>query len=69
MDILNIIAFVLSIVGIIISLLLFNASINNGRKILINEIIYRLIYEICFMFSEHTRNEDKIEKELNGNVQ
>jgi hypothetical protein len=62
MDILNIIAFVLSIVGIIISLLLFNASINNGRKILINKIIYRLIYEICFMFSEHTRNEDKIKK-------
>jgi len=62
MDILNITAFALSIAGIAISLLLFNASINNGRKILINKIIYRLLYEICFLFSDHISSDTKIKK-------
>lgn len=61
MEALSIIGIIISVLGVILSLLLFNASINNGRKLLINELLYLLNREILQIFSIH-RNDKKIIK-------
>ena len=51
MEWLSITGVIISIVGVILSLMLFNASINNSRKILLNNILYKLTFDVFFMFS------------------
>lgn len=60
-DILSIIGIIVSITGVIISLLFFNASIDNSRKVLINKAIHFINFdhEILSIFSEST-DEKKI---------
>ena len=67
---LSIVGVVVSMVGVILSLLLFNASINNGRKILLNNVLYKMTYEVLFMFSplnngnQRVKDYDKFNKSL-----
>ncbi|MDD4110536.1 MAG: hypothetical protein PHS54_03170 [Clostridia bacterium] len=58
MDWLNILSLVISILGVAISLLLFNSSINNSRKILLSKVMYYINYdhEIMALFSESTKD-------------
>ena len=61
MDGLSIAGIVVSTVGVILSLLLFNASINHGRKIFFNELIYFIkheIFETFSLFEEQNANHD-----------
>jgi len=60
MNVLSTVSLCISIVGVIISVSLFNASINNGRKVLLKKILYMTTYDICFMFSPLEKDENKI---------
>jgi hypothetical protein len=53
MDILSIVGIVISSIGVVFSLLLFCASVDNGRKILINKVINTINSEVLLMFCEH----------------
>lgn len=53
-DILSIIGIIVSVTGVIISLLLFNASVNNSRKIILNKAIHFIIFDILSIFSDAT---------------
>ena len=60
MEWLSILGISVSVVGVILSLMLFNASINNGRKILLNNILYDITYELFFMFSKFNGDESRV---------
>lgn len=55
-NILSIIGIIVSVAGVIISLLLFNASVNNSRKIILNKAIHFIIFDhdILSIFSDAT---------------
>lgn len=57
-DILSIIGIIVSTLGVVISLLFFNASLDNSRKVLINKVLYFITFdhEIMSLFSEATIN-------------
>ena len=57
-DILSIVGIIVSTLGVIISLLFFNASLDNSRKVLINKVLYFITYdhEIMELFSNATSN-------------
>lgn len=61
-DTLSIIGVVVSITGVIVSLFLFNASINNNRKILLNNVLNRIMYDVFFMFSTHNPDSQRVSK-------
>ena len=73
MDWLSVAGIIISAVGVIISFLLFNASINHGRKIFFNELIYFIkheIFETISLLEEQVSskeiNMEQIEKEKQG---
>ena len=57
-NILSIIGIVVSTIGVIISLLFFNASLDNSRKVLINKVLYFITFdhEIMDLFASATAN-------------
>lgn len=57
-DILSIIGIAVSTIGVIISLIFFNASIDNSRKVLINRVLYFINFdhEIMSLFVDSTKN-------------
>lgn len=57
-DILSIIGIVVSTIGVIVSLLFFNASLDNSRKVLINKVLYYITFdhEIMNLFESATLN-------------
>ena len=57
-DFLSIAGIIISTIGVIISLIFFNASIDNSRKILLSKILYFIRYdhEIMSLFNMATKN-------------
>ncbi|KAF5039098.1 hypothetical protein DSECCO2_547470 [anaerobic digester metagenome] len=55
-NLLSIIGIIISVAGVIISLLLFNASVNNSRKIILNKAIHFITFDhdILSIFSDAT---------------
>ncbi len=64
-DWVSIIGASISIIGVILSLLLFNSSINNGRKILLKRILILIQTELLYFFSPILDNKYKVSKREN----
>ena len=61
-NILSISGIVVSILGVVISLLLFNASVDNGRKIIINRVLRSLNREVLWAFTNGNLSEKNEKK-------
>lgn len=60
MDWLAILGIVVSIIGVVLSLIIFNASVNNGRKIILNNVMYEIDRELFYIYNPYISEDEKI---------